>query len=81
MQPNENIVSRLKRRIGEARKIGFHVRVEPMEDGQSGWCQIGAKKTLFLDASRTAAEQLVQLDEALADFGRLNLIETDQVAA
>lgn len=81
MQPNENIVAYLKRRIGEARKLGFHVRVEPMEEGQSGWCQIGAKKILFLDASRTAAEQLGQLDEALADFRRLTATGTNQIAA
>ncbi|TWT82191.1 hypothetical protein CA13_36520 [Planctomycetes bacterium CA13] len=68
MKSEENVVERLKRRSAEAKKLGFHLRTELLDGEQATWCMIGMKKTIFIDLSQTAAEQLRTLDEILADF-------------
>ena len=67
---DENVVARLKRRMDEARLLGFKVRMEPLDGEQATWCEIGGVPTLFVDLSQTAAEQLHQVDEALASYGQ-----------
>lgn len=64
----ENVVARLRHRIDQAKRQGFHVRIEVLGDEQPGWCQVGTKRLIFLDLSQTAAEQLAQLNETLASF-------------
>ena len=68
--PVENVVARLKRRLGEARGMGFQVRIEPLDGEQASWCEIAGVPTLFVDLSQTAAEQLQQLEETLAAYLR-----------
>lgn len=68
MKQDENVVLRLKRHLAQARKLGFKVRIEPLEDEQAGWCEIGGTRILFIDLSQTAAEQLAQVEETLASF-------------
>ncbi len=63
-----NVVDRLRDGILQAKRMGFRVRVEPLEDGQAGWCQIGSKTMIFIDASLSANEQLSQLGETVADY-------------
>jgi hypothetical protein len=64
----ENVVVRLRKGIQQAKAAGFDVRLEHLGDGEAGWCQVGSKRILFLDASQTAQDQLEQLGEALANF-------------
>ena len=64
----ENIVQRLRRRTREAKAMGFRIRTEWLDDQQASWCEIGGVKTLFIDLSQSASEQLQQLEESLASF-------------
>ncbi|KAA1262040.1 hypothetical protein LF1_46010 [Rubripirellula obstinata] len=66
----DNVVVRLRRGIQQAKAAGFEVRMEHLGDGEAGWCQIGSKRILFLDAAQTAQDQLEELGEALANFRR-----------
>ena len=68
MTMDMNVVARLKRRIDDARSLGFKIRMEPLDGEQATWCEIGGVPTLFVDLSQTAAEQLQQLDEALTAY-------------
>ncbi len=63
-----HIVARLRNRVLQARAMGFQVRHEFL-NGQSGtWCEIGGRKTVFVDSSQPAAEQLAALDAALCSY-------------
>jgi len=64
----ENVVVRLKLRIRELRAMGFHVRQEMLGGHRPNCCEIAGRKTLFLDASQSAREQLASIDEALASY-------------
>ncbi len=66
----ENVVQRLRRRIRDAKKMGFRVRSDWLSEQQASWCEIGGVKTLFIDLSQTAAEQLRQLDESLVLYSQ-----------
>lgn len=66
---DQNVVSRLKRRVDDARRLGFKVRMEPLDGQQATWCEIAGVPTLFIDLSQTAAEQLRQLNETLVAYG------------
>lgn len=70
MKVEENVVSRLKGRLAEARELGFRVRMEPLDGEQATWCEIAGVPTLFVDLSQTAAEQLQQLEETLSLYMR-----------
>ena len=70
MTMDQNVVARLRRRIEDARTLGFKVRMEPLDGEQATWCEIAGIPTLFVDLSQTAAEQLQQIDEALAAYGQ-----------
>ncbi len=63
--PPENIVERLRSRIGQARVAGFVVRQEVLGPHQPAWCEIAGRKTLFLDSTQSAREQLAVVDEVL----------------
>lgn len=65
---DQNVVVRLKNRLAEARKMGFKIRMELLDDEQATWCVIAGVPTLFVDLSQTAAEQLQQLDEAIGQW-------------
>ncbi|TWU57569.1 hypothetical protein [Rubripirellula reticaptiva] len=71
MIQDDNVVIRLKKRLAHARKAGFKVRIEVLDDEQPGWCQVGSSRILFLNIAQTAAEQLAQLEETLQDFAEL----------
>lgn len=64
----ENVVVRLKLRIREVRAMGFHVRQEMLGGHRPNCCEIAGRKTLFLDASQSAREQLASIDEALSSY-------------
>lgn len=66
--PQENVVQRLRTRIREARACGFNVRQELLGPHQPTWCEIGGRKTLFLDAAQPAREQIITINEALAAY-------------
>ena len=64
----QTVVARLGQAIQQAKAAGFDVRLEPLGDGQAGWCQVGRKRILFLDASETASEQLRQLQQLMTEY-------------
>ncbi|MGV3485870.1 MAG: hypothetical protein ACO1RT_15740 [Planctomycetaceae bacterium] len=66
--PAANIVQRLRRRIAEVRSLGFQIRQEFLQGHPSSWCEIGGKKTIFLDSSQPAADQIAALDEAIRSY-------------
>ena len=81
-QPH-NVVQRLQRRIHQTRTIGYEIRLDLFEGQQTGWCELRGIKTIFLDASQTAGEQLSQLEEILDDIAAVNLpaaLNTSQAA-
>ena len=80
---NDNVVARLKRRLRDARTMGFKVRTESLDGEQATWCEIAGIPTLFVDISQTAAEQLRQVDEALAAYAaqRSPTLSTPQSSA
>ncbi len=83
--PADNVVARLKQKLDQARAIGFEVRMVVLGDEQPDWCQIGKSRVLFVNLSQTAAEQLVQVEETLADFAasaiRLQRVDDVSVVA
>ena len=64
----QNVIERLRERIRDTKGIGIRIRSEWLEDQQATWCEIGGVKTIFIDLSQTAAEQLEQLEESLASL-------------
>lgn len=66
--PAENVVERLRRKIREARTLGFHVRQEVLSGPQPAWCEFGGKKWLFLDASQPARDQIESIEVALESY-------------
>ena len=68
MTTDGNVVERLKLRLCEARRMGFRVRMEVLDDEQATWCVIGGIPTLFVDLSQTAGLQLRQVDEAMQSY-------------
>lgn len=66
----KNVVERLRNRVREAKQAGFRVRMEYLEDETATWCVIGGVKTIFIDLSQTAAEQLGQLNESMSQIER-----------
>lgn len=68
MNSNDNVVSRLKQRLKDARSLGFNVRMELLDGEHGTWCEIAGVPTLFVDLAQTAAEQLHQVEETLAIY-------------
>ena len=66
--PCDNVVSRLRQRLHDARATGFKVRMEVLDDEQASWCVISGVLTLFVDLSQTASEQLQQVEETLRAY-------------
>lgn len=64
----ENVVSRLKRRMEEARGRGFQVRTVLLDGADPSWCLIGQQRIILLELNQGAAEQLASLEEILRDF-------------
>ncbi|MAI71801.1 MAG: hypothetical protein CMM01_12930 [Rhodopirellula sp.] len=64
----DNVVSRLRQRLHDARATGFKVRMEVLDDEQASWCVISGVLTLFVDLSQTASEQLQQVEETLSAY-------------
>lgn len=63
-----NIVERLRSRMGDARRLGFRVRSEWLDGQQASWCEIAGVRTLFVDLSQPAAEQLATLEDTLESY-------------
>ncbi len=61
-----NIVQRLNHRIEQAKVLGFEIRTEWLDGMESTWCELGGTKILFLDLSKSAVEQLDQVEQAIA---------------
>lgn len=68
MNSSDNVVSRLKQRLKDARSLGFKVRVELLADEHASWCEIAGVPTLFVDLSQTTSEQLQQVEETLTAY-------------
>jgi hypothetical protein len=68
LAPGPTVVARLAIRIREARRLGFHVRQEYLGGNVGNWCEIGGRKTVFLDASQAAGEQLAVLEQAIDSY-------------
>ena len=66
LQPH--IVARLRRRLAEVRAMGFQIRQEVLEGKPGTWCEIAGRKTVFIDASQPAIEQLAALNEAVRSY-------------
>lgn len=64
----DNVVSRLRQRLHDARATGFKVRMEVLDGEQASWCVISGVLTLFVDLSQTASEQLQQVEETLRAY-------------
>ncbi len=62
-------VERLEAALEQARRLGLHIRCEPLEGAPGGVCEFGGRKWLFVDLTLTAAEQLDQVLAALAQEG------------
>ena len=67
-ETSENVVQRLRRRIAESQSDGTVVRVEILQDHQANWFELRGIRTILLDASQTAAEQLGQLEDILVEI-------------
>jgi hypothetical protein len=85
---SENVVTRLRNRIRDTKRMGIRVRSEWLDDQQATWCEIGGVLTVFVDLSQPAAEQLAQLEEALQSLAGRSLAgplhrasEADRAAA
>ena|GEM_PF-2067951 len=63
-----HVVARLAKRIREARAMGFQIRQEFLGGHPGSWCEIAGRKTVFLDASHSAVEQLSTLEEAIQSY-------------
>ena len=74
----ENVVSRLRQRLQEARASVFKVRMEVLDDEQASWCVIAGVLTLFVDLSQTASEQLQQVEETLDTYHGRDRYEVTQ---
>ena len=68
MTSNDNVVSRLRQRLADAKSLGFKVRMELLDEEHASWCEIAGVRTLFVDLSQTAAEQLGEVEETLAAY-------------
>ncbi|MEO1527351.1 MAG: hypothetical protein AAFX06_18130 [Planctomycetota bacterium] len=64
----ENVAIRFRRRVAEAKRLGFDVRTVTLDDQMPGWCSLAGKQVAFLDVTATTTEQLGQLDGILADY-------------
>jgi hypothetical protein len=64
----QNVIERLRQRIRDAKGMGIRIRSEWLDDQQATWCEIGGVKTIFIDLSQSATEQLEQLEESLASL-------------
>jgi len=77
-QSQENVIQRLRSRIRQARASGFIVRQELLGAHQPTWCEIGGRKMLFLDAAQPAREQIITIDEALANYQNASASPVDR---
>lgn len=60
------VVERLEAAIAQARRLGYHIRCEPLDGAPGGICEFGGRKWLFVDLTLPAADQLEQVLTALA---------------
>jgi hypothetical protein len=67
----ENVVERLRRRIGDLRTSGMVVRTDWLDDQQASWCELRGVRTIILDAAQPAADQLSQLEEILQEISQI----------
>jgi len=68
LEQEEHVVERLRRRLQEARAQGNVVRTEWLDGQQPSWCELRGVRTIILDASQTATDQLRQLEEILGEI-------------
>lgn len=59
-------VELLEEAIEVARRLGYHVRVEPLE-GHAGYCVVAGKKLLLVDLAAGPAERLDTVLDALRE--------------
>ena len=64
----------LEQAILLAQRFGYQVRQEWLDGAGGGHCQIGGQRTLFLDLSQDAIEQLDRVLVALQSYPGLDAI-------
>ena len=64
----ENVAVRFRRRLADAKQLGFDVRLVTLDDQLPGWCSLGGRRVAFIDVTATTTEQLGQLDGILEDY-------------
>ena len=67
----ENVVERLRRRIRDVRISGTVVRTDWLDGQQASWCELRGIRTIILDATQPASDQLSQLEEILHEIKEL----------
>ena len=65
---DENVVQRLHRRIAETEATGVVVRTEWLDGQEPSWLELRGVRTIVLDATQTATDQLEQLDQIIAEI-------------
>ena len=58
-------VELLEEAIEVARRLGYHVRVEPL-DGHAGYCVVAGKKLLLVDLAAGPAERQDRWEQRIA---------------
>ena len=58
-------VELLEAALTAAKKLGYRIRVEPLDGASGGACEIGGRRWLFLDAAQGPLEHLHQTIELL----------------
>lgn len=70
-EQGENVVERLHQRIKDIRDAGTIVRTDWLDGQSSSWCELRGIRTIILDASQSAAEQLGQLEEIIQEISQI----------
>lgn len=63
-----NVAERMKSAGMAAEQLGFEVRRVVLNESAAGWCRVGERKLLFIDVAASTAEQLQQIEDALASY-------------
>jgi len=65
-------VELLEAAIAAIKKLGYRVRIEPLDGGEGGVCEFQKRRWLFLDAAHPPLERLHKTLEVLRNDPRTN---------
>ena len=71
-------IEQLDQLVEIAQQLGYRVRYDYFGGTGGGVCEFSGNKWLFLDLALTSAEQLEQLQAALANEPLLSTVEMDE---